>query len=101
MEEAVPDDLHAKRIEMPIDDRIGREDRRFDFEKAARVEKLPQPMEQCRTETQVFPCGRWGKAADMTTTKWVGAISFRSETETHDAVRPILAPNRLSTSFPP
>ena len=31
---------------MPIDHRIGREDGRFDFEKAASVEKLPQPPEQ-------------------------------------------------------
>jgi hypothetical protein len=50
-------DIRPKRIEMPIDDRIGREDRRFDFEEAARVEELPQPAEDRRAKTQMLPIG--------------------------------------------
>ncbi len=42
---------------MPINDRIGREDRRFDFEKPAQVEELPQATEHRRTQTQMFPIG--------------------------------------------
>jgi hypothetical protein len=42
---------------MPIDDRVGRKNRRFDFEKSVRVEKLPQPPEQRRAITEVFPSG--------------------------------------------
>ena len=42
---------------MPVDDRVGGEDRRFDFEEAARVEELPQATEHRRTKTQMLPIG--------------------------------------------
>ena len=60
---------------MPIDDRIGREDRRFDFEEAARIEKLSQPMEHRRTQTQMLPIGGGTKIVDMGRQRCIGRIA--------------------------
>jgi hypothetical protein len=46
---------------MPIDDRVGREDGRFDFEKIARGEKCPQPVEYGRSKAEIVPSGRGAK----------------------------------------
>ena len=43
---------------MPIDDRIGREDGRFDFEKTLLMKKIPQPPQQFRPQPQILPRGR-------------------------------------------
>ena len=66
---------HAKRIEVPIDHRIGREDRRFDFQEAAGVEELPQPAEQVGPHRKFvqFAVGR--KSSSMV---WLLVISFES-----------------------
>ena len=53
--------LHAKRIQMPIDHRIGRQDWRFNLQKAPCIEEIPQPPEQRRAQTQVLPAGRGAK----------------------------------------
>ena len=44
---------------MPINHRILREDRRFDFEKSEQVKELAQPPQDIGAESQVLPgCGR-------------------------------------------
>jgi hypothetical protein len=53
--------FHAKRIEVPIDHRIGREDGRFDFKKSPIVEKMPQSPQQIGPELKVLPTGGWTK----------------------------------------
>ena len=50
----------AERVEMAIDDRIGREDGRFDLQKAPALEELPQPAEQLRPQPQPLPNWRPG-----------------------------------------
>ncbi len=42
---------------MPIDDGIGRENRRFDFEKSASIKKCSEPSQHFSPQTQIRPIG--------------------------------------------
>ena len=52
--------INVKWIKMPIDDGIGRKDRRFDLQKSPLEKKLPQPVQQIGAELEIFQ-GSGGK----------------------------------------
>ena len=74
-------DVERKRIEVPIDDRIGREDRRFHFQEAAVVEELAKLPQQAGPQAQVLPGGGGEVVGGQ---EWAGPLPGHRRTQSAD-----------------